>query len=77
MKQVLSILMIVMVLISMLSMTALATEAVVSPEKGNTEVEVLPSSPQTGGPHIAVFAVAALVLLLVAVVVTKKLLARA
>ena len=79
MKKFLSVFLIAMMLITMLSVTALATagNAVISPEKGNTEVEVQPSSPQTGGPNIVLFIAAAVVLLLVAVFAVKKLLVRA
>ena len=72
MKKLIAMLLIVVMICCMFSITALAAEGVVSPEKNNTTVDTLPSSPQTGGLPVSVFIAAAALLGVVAVVMVKK-----
>ena len=75
-KRMFAILLAVLLLVSMFSVTAFASqENVTSPEKGNTDVEVQPDSPQTGGLPVYVIAAACVVLGLIALLALKKALA--
>ena len=75
MRKLIAMLLIVVMVCCMFSATVLARDPVISPEQGNTDVDPVPSTPQTGGLPVGIFVAAAALLCVVAVVSTKKVLA--
>ena len=72
MKKLIAMLLIVALVCCMFTMTALARDPIISPEQGNTDIDTVPQSPQTGGLNIAVYIAAAIVLCGIAVISIRK-----